>query len=560
MGKYLKAVNFTIIVVIALISSSLWAESSYFDIPLSRQKKAYSCGQNSFRMIMGYWGNRLSKTDIFFKTGFNATSTATFEALVKKEYKQYKFEYIRKDMPSVKAQLIKGRPVMVAVDAQFLNYLNYGTSSGHFIVLTGYDDKTGVVYLRDTNSDYVESLEYKRLKNAWGGFGYKAFVIYKAGKGKAPRKKPKHFSDTAKARGAKKVQKKVSIINYFMPTVYLAYNGRMDSDNSLQLEETFSKEPVLFNIRLHGLYYGHMTLEKDPWLGNDKTFKGFAINVGYNFSGKLIFHNGENISPGLYYFGRPRTLEVLSFNTIKTIPYLTSSTLSVEASYYSGEQFKEFFSPEENGINLKSAKGGRVGFRWGLGQILGNLSAGVSYAEVQMSANSVNTIVNPWAYDMTIGPLFGSYQNTSHSFYGNTLDKLSYNWGLNLNMNILNIPLVRTLGLLNMFYQKSVDSSTLTGAGSTNNVTNTKNKFEFPMNLKIIHLMYGYASEERVFTSTTAADRDSTLRLLGLRVLFNHFLPNLQFQVGYQYGWEEFTYRTNRAHHALNFGMYFSWM
>jgi len=559
MLKTKKLLFITSVVIFTMAVNSAWAESSYFDVPLSRQSKAYSCGQNSFRMVMGYWGTRLSRTDIFFKTGFNATSTATFDALVKKEYKNFKFEYVKKNLSGVKEQLKKGRPVMVAVDAQFLSYLNYGTSSGHFIVLTGFDDKAGVVYLRDSNSDYVESLDYKRLKKAWGGFGYKAFVIYSTGKVKAG-KKPKHFSDSAKARGAKKVQRKVSFINFLIPTVYLASNGRMDSDNSLKLEETFPKQPFLYNIRLHGLYYGHMTLEKDPWLGNDKTFEGFAINVGFSFGGGLIFHNGENISPGLYYFGRPRTLEVLSFNTIKTIPYLTSSALSVEVSYYSGDKFKEFFSPEDNGISLKSAKGGRLGVRWGLGQILGNLSAGVSYSEVILRANNANTVVNPWAFDVTLGPLFGSYQGTSHEFSGNKLDKQSYNWGLNLNMNVLNIPLIRTLGLLNLFYQKSVDSSTLTGSGSTDTVTNTKNKFEFPLNLKIIHLMYGYSSEDRVFTSTTAADRDSTLRLFGLRVLFNHFLPKFQFQVGYQYGWEEFTYRSNRAHHAVNVGMYFSWM
>jgi len=549
------------IFVLILFTTQIFAESAFFDIPLSRQSKAYSCGQNSFRMVMGYWGERLSMLEIFSQTGYNPTSVKTFQKIIKDKYKKYNLQFIKKKLTVLKSQLNQKRPVMTGVDAKFLTYLNYDVSAGHFIVIVGYDDAKEEVYIRDPNSDYVEALPYKKLKRAWSGMGYRAFVIYPKKKVK-PSGKIVHFASTAKQKGAKKEPRKVSFINFLIPSVDIVLDGRMRTENSLKLQEVFPGQPVLYTLRLHGLYYGHLTLEKDAWLGNDKTFRGFAANFGFVLGpNKILFNNGENISPGLYYFGRARTLDTLAFTTIKRIPYVNSPVPAIEVSLYKGESFQEFYNPETNNVRIRDAMGGRIGVRYGIGQILGYISGGVSYAKTNIKIKGVNTEVNPLAFDITTGPLFFEFQNMNHTYSGNRFKKYSYQHGLNLNLNVFDIPIIRYLGILGIYYQKSYERSMVKSATSKETVFNTKNKFELPVNLKIFNIVYGFSTEERKYKSSTGTDRSSRLNMAGLRILLNHWLPKVQLQAGYQYGWETFSgSASNRAHHNINMGVHFSWM
>ncbi|MES0491613.1 MAG: C39 family peptidase [Leptospirales bacterium] len=547
--------------VFILLTTQLFAESAFFDIPLSRQSKAYACGQNSFRMVMGYWGERLPMLEIFSETGYNPTSGKTFQKIIKEKYKKYEIKFIKKKLTNLKAELDKKRPVMTGVDAKFLTYLNYDVSAGHFIVIIGYNDNKEEVYIRDPNSDYVEALSYKKLKRAWSGVGYRAFVIYPKNNPK-PAGKIQHFASSAKEKGANKVPQKVAFINFLIPSVDIVFDGRMRSENSNKLQEVFPGQPILYTLRLHGLYYGHLTLEKDAWLGNDKTFRGFAASFGFVLGpNKITFSNGENISPGLYYFGRARTLDTLAFTTIKRIPYVNSPVPAMEVSVYQGQSFQEFYNPETNNIKIREVLGGRVGLRYGLGQILGYTSAGVSYAKTNIKIKGVNTEVNPVAYDITAGPLFFGFQNLNHTYQGNRFKKYSYQHGLNLNLNALDIPVIRYLGILGIYYQKSYERSMVKSGGSKETVFNTKNKFELPVNLKIFNLVYGFSTEERVYKSSTGSDRTSRLNMAGLRILLNQWLPKVQLQAGYQYGWETFSHsNSNRAHHNINLGVHFSWM
>ena len=64
-----------LICVLCVSASFGFAAEKVLTIPYSRQTRAYSCGQNSFRMVMGYWGTSLEKAQIFGITGYNATNS-----------------------------------------------------------------------------------------------------------------------------------------------------------------------------------------------------------------------------------------------------------------------------------------------------------------------------------------------------------------------------------------------------------------------------------------------------------------------------------------------------
>jgi len=99
--------------------------TSIFDIPYSRQYKAYSCGQNSFRMVMGYWRKRLSKTKIFFWTGFRPTSISTYKKIIEKKFPGFSTKEIPEepDFKSLISELDKEHPVIIGVETAFLKYL-----------------------------------------------------------------------------------------------------------------------------------------------------------------------------------------------------------------------------------------------------------------------------------------------------------------------------------------------------------------------------------------------------------------------------------------------------
>lgn len=88
------------IIILLFIRHSAFTQSEIFDIPYSKQYRAYSCGQNSFRMVMAYWGKRLSKGKIFLMTGFRPSSIGTYEQIIKKKFKDFSSVEVKKILDS----------------------------------------------------------------------------------------------------------------------------------------------------------------------------------------------------------------------------------------------------------------------------------------------------------------------------------------------------------------------------------------------------------------------------------------------------------------------------
>ena len=66
-GGNMSLLRFLVLLAGLLQSATVIAKIKVIEIPYSTQYRAYTCGHNSFRMVMGYWGTRLSRNEILLK-------------------------------------------------------------------------------------------------------------------------------------------------------------------------------------------------------------------------------------------------------------------------------------------------------------------------------------------------------------------------------------------------------------------------------------------------------------------------------------------------------------
>jgi hypothetical protein len=191
----MKRKSFLLAVLIGLILwTNITAEEKVLTIPYSKQDRAYACGQNSFLMIMGYWGSGLTKRQLFGMTGYNPTTSKAFEDIVASRFPEYTYEVIERKIETVITAIDADRPVMMEIDALFLPYIDYGTSAGHYIVAVGYNTEEELIYLRDPNSPYTEAISYGELEAAWKGPRKKIYTIYRKDGVFVPPENITHFS------------------------------------------------------------------------------------------------------------------------------------------------------------------------------------------------------------------------------------------------------------------------------------------------------------------------------------------------------------------------------
>ena len=539
---------FILLLILFCCAAFLTAEEKVLTIPYSNQSKAYSCGQNSFRMVMGYWGTDLSKSQIFGYTGYNATNSKLLKGIVGKYFPYFTFKQISKSIDSVIAAIDDNKPVLVEVNAGYLTYLDYSASAGHYIVAVGYNTEKKVVYVRDPNSYYVEELPFADLEKAWSDKKHIVFTIYRKNGKFVPAKKIRHYSDKAKPFGAEKEKRTTPLYAFLIPSVYTVFNT---SENGIK--NTTLQDDWLYTIKIQGVSFGHLVLDRSPWIFQEVPYYGFSGNLGYNFGrNKVLFSNSEAVSPGVFRMLQNRTLDVRTFNSIKPIPALTLRAFVAEVSGFAGLQ--EVNSPYDS-LELSRLLGGRICMRYGLNQALGYISGAGSVVSLILSSGDRNERIIVPGGDLTLGPLEGAFQ-----YYDKKLDSgtevkvLAYSGALNLNMPELSggfFTYLNYAGLFKLFYQFSHEEFLYSApALNVNSLVNT-HRIEVPMNLKYLYLIYG--ADFVHGGKGESLDSFST----GARLLFNLFLPYFQLQAGYTYTWHSGGGISRDIHnHALNLGFY----
>ncbi len=544
--KTILPIYFFIFVAISIYGES---EEKVLTIPYSRQLKAYSCGQNSFRMVMGYWGVDLTKAEIFRLTGYRATTIKDFERIVEAHFPDFEFRKLEKNIESIKKSVDENRPVFIQVNAGYLPYLDYESAGGHYIVALGYNREKEVIYVRDPNSFYVEAISYKELQKAWGNPRHFVFSIYKKDGVFVKPENIKHYSQEAKPFGAEKEERKTPLYAALIPSVYTVFNT-----SETGIKNTSLLEDWLYTVKIQGLYFGHLNLERAPWVYQQTPFYGIGGNLGFDFGRKkLLFGHSDTLSPGVYRQLRQRTLDPRSFDTIKRIPSLTLSYLVLEVSGYANLLENYYPHPPatmayENPVDLTSLVGGRLAARYGLGQIWGYLSLGGSVDSVKLTVGDKSRRIYIPGGDVTIGPLEGSFRYLNKELDGeNSIRILAFSGGLNLNLPQISggiFTVLNFIGLFRTYYNFNYQEFRFTGSTPESGMITTSHSFEFPMSLWFLNLIYGF---DFTLSNNSLYSFDA-----GGRLLFNQFLPYFQLQAGYKYTWN----MNEKNNHALHLGVY----
>ncbi len=549
------------IVLLLLTAVSVSAKENVLTIPFSRQTRAYGCGQNTFRMIMGYWGERLPIERIYGYTGFNSSTRRDFQNIIKRHFSDFQFKEIDKNIDSVIKAIDNNRPVMVETNAAFLTYLPYQSSGGHYIAAIGYNTEKEVIYVRDPNSYYVEELKYEDLKKAWGNKNMIVFTIYKKNGKFVKADNIKHFSDKAKPFGAEKEETTTPFYAYLIPSLYTVMNT-----SERGIANTTLLDDWLYTVKVQGIHFGHLNLERSPWLYQDIPFYGLGANVGVNLgTPQFLFGASDALSPGVFRFLRTRTMDIRSFSSIKSVPSLTMPTLSLEATGYISlldvmpegtagpyplaNPYSRLSNIEDSyKVQFSKLRGGRFNIRHGLDQTWGYLSGAVTLTSVDVTSGDVTQRLDVIGGDVTIGPVEGALQYHLGSFEEGVQSRvLAYSAGLNLNLPQLSGGLFTVLdfiGLFRAYYQFRHEEFSFETEDISFDVVQNVHRLELPMNLKFVHLIYGFdlGYSEGSFDHFT----------IGGRLLFNLFLPYFQAQAGYNY-----TAKANEpGNHALHIGIY----
>ena len=150
-------------------TSSIEAACSYVDIntlpahvelkiPYVKQAVDY-CGPASVVMVMGYYGYAADQYTI--GAGIvDGNGTTASELIEKSEDMGFVGTAVNCQLNGLLGLLAEGKPVITRV-------LNDAGTGGHFIVVTGYDKNSSLIYLNDPDQPYRRAESFEEFSKLW---------------------------------------------------------------------------------------------------------------------------------------------------------------------------------------------------------------------------------------------------------------------------------------------------------------------------------------------------------------------------------------------------------
>ena len=140
-------------------------------VPRIKQLHNY-CGPACVTAVMQYYGEKTTQETVG-KEVYDPLSGATNGAdmLFYARQKGYAAYSWNTNIEDVKKKLAEGIPVIV------LQQNSAEDTSGHYRVLTGYDDNAEKFYVMDPYYDNITELKYSVCKSWWGKMGYWALMV-----------------------------------------------------------------------------------------------------------------------------------------------------------------------------------------------------------------------------------------------------------------------------------------------------------------------------------------------------------------------------------------------
>jgi uncharacterized protein YvpB len=145
-------------------------------VPRIKQLHNY-CGPAAMTSVLQFNGEKITQEDVG-KAVFDTVGCATNGAdmLFYARNKGYAAYSWNSSIADAKRKLGAGAPVLV------LQYNSLRDTSGHYRVLTGYDDAKSKFYVMDPYYDDITELSYAQCERLWRPMGYWAMVIVPAAK------------------------------------------------------------------------------------------------------------------------------------------------------------------------------------------------------------------------------------------------------------------------------------------------------------------------------------------------------------------------------------------
>lgn len=164
---------FTSLLLIGSLAQAQVAPKSYQIQGVNRIKQMTNyCGPASLTMVLRYWGQDIDQQTVgkyVFDKSCNATDGADMLLFAREEgYSAYSWN---SGINDVKQVLSAGVPVIV------LQQNSIYDTSGHYRVLTGYDDKTSEFSVADPYYGNITHLSYSRCQRLWKSMGYWALLV-----------------------------------------------------------------------------------------------------------------------------------------------------------------------------------------------------------------------------------------------------------------------------------------------------------------------------------------------------------------------------------------------
>lgn len=538
-------------------TAPLFAASKFLDVPYSRQFQAFTCGHESLRMVLAYWGKRESREKILLAIGANGTTVPVLRQVVKKKFKEFQADVVPANLDAIKKQLDLGRPVLTATWADKLSYLDYESSGGHMVIAVGYDDEKKIMYIRDSNSAYVEQIPYDDFSKAIMDSPQSTVVIYKADT-PAPTGPARDF-DKAYKLGQKRDDSGRIPLSVFIPAFFLSYETEPRQNLGDSFAASSKRSNRQFTLSWNGVSYGKQTMEQTPWLGNGKVHDTIGFGAAWTVGTNLRLAPTELLSPGIYSFGRHRALDIHDDSGIKRIPRLTIPRNTFELTGYLKKIDETSLQYDSLGVDAVAWSGGRFGWRRGIDPFFGHFAAGVSAGKVDLKLDGSDAIISTGTtnYDVSLGILKGAIQTVDLDpvveIDREGLSIRAYSVGVDYDFSFMHggifTPLNR-LGMLHPHIELTNETIRRHDNDIDRSINNRRWDVELAVPLHYVDMTYGGSLNQ----STDINGVRDSFRSAWFRLAFNAYLPLVQLTAGYRVFYKDFDETIGQQ---ISLGMFF---
>ncbi len=128
------------------------------NVPYVKQEYNY-CGPASLSMVMSYYGSPVSQ-DVLGSDIVSSEGSTSGDLVYKFEQYGFAGSVTNCEISGLFELVSEGRPIIVRI-------LNDAGTNGHFVVITGYDIGSGLLYLNDPDKPYRKSETLARFQSLW---------------------------------------------------------------------------------------------------------------------------------------------------------------------------------------------------------------------------------------------------------------------------------------------------------------------------------------------------------------------------------------------------------